>query len=469
MPVVPSSIHSFQDCKTLAQYLRSIQHKNLETRDAQFVAIAFDLDPTDPLAVLQTMVRPGEAHFYLEKPGEQDAIAAFGTVESRTSSGQFRFAEVQEFIQSCEVYTGGISTQRSPRFLCSFTFFADESQSEHDPAPAMAFLPAWQVVRQADQSWAIACITLHAYSKTEDISQRVWQQFQSIQSVKHRVIHFPTAFNPAFHQWQISDVNDFRATVASALDSMRQKRLDKLVLSHAVDVVSPLPFNWIQSLQQLRHSHPDCFIFSTHNGTGKTFIGASPERLIRVQNGRFLTEALAGSAPRGSTPEADADHGDRLLSSQKERHEHQLVADFLCDRLTHLGITPQSATMPQLFKLSNIQHLQTPIWGTVPAHLHPLDLLAELHPTPAVAGMPRDLACAEIRRYEPFGRSRYAAPLGWVDAQGNAEFVVGIRSAELEGNRARLYAGAGIVAGSDPDRELAEVKLKLQALLKALV
>jgi menaquinone-specific isochorismate synthase len=120
-------------------------------------------------------------------------------------------------------------------------------------------------------------------------------------------------------------------------------------------------------------------------------------------------------------------------------------------------------------QLSNIQHLQTPIHASVPAHVHLLDVVAELHPTPAVAGVPREIACDIIRRHERFERSLYAAPIGWVDHQGNGEFAVGIRSALINGQEARLYAGAGIVAGSDPDRELAEIQLKLQALLNALV
>jgi menaquinone-specific isochorismate synthase len=101
--------------------------------------------------------------------------------------------------------------------------------------------------------------------------------------------------------------------------------------------------------------------------------------------------------------------------------------------------------------------------------IHPLDLVAALHPTPAVAGLPRDEAWRQIRRCEPFERSLYAAPLGWIDEQGNCEFVVGIRSALIDGDRARLFAGAGIIAGSQPDKELAEIQLKLQAMLAALV
>jgi menaquinone-specific isochorismate synthase len=182
----------------------------------------------------------------------------------------------------------------------------------------------------------------------------------------------------------------------------------------------------------------------------------------------LITDALAGSAPRGKTFIEDADLAKRLLNSEKENHEHQVVIDFITQRLYHLGIVPQLLA-PQLRQLSNIQHLWTPISAKVPANVNPLEIVAELHPTPAVAGVPRDVACEAINRYENFERGLYAAPLGWVDYQGNSEFIVGIRSALIDSDRARLYAGAGIVAGSDPDKELAEIQLKLQALLKALV
>ena len=133
-----------------------------------------------------------------------------------------------------------------------------------------------------------------------------------------------------------------------------------------------------------------------------------------------------------------------------------------------MGLLPQILS-PRLRQLSNIQHLWTPISAIVPPNIHPLKIVAQLHPTPAVAGTLPDIACNEIRRYESFERGLYAAPLGWLDGEGNCEFIVGIRSALIDGDRARLYAGAGIVAGSDPNKELAEIQLKLQALLKALI
>jgi menaquinone-specific isochorismate synthase len=147
---------------------------------------------------------------------------------------------------------------------------------------------------------------------------------------------------------------------------------------------------------------------------------------------------------------------------------------------------PQLLPTPQLLKLSNIQHLWTPIQAQLDTDIHPLEIVAELHPTPAVAGVPTKIAQEQILALETFDRSLYAAPLGWVDHQGNCEFIVGIRSALIESEKpsghgyvdvqtrpkaykARLYAGAGIVAGSDPNKELAEIQLKLQALLKALL
>ena len=301
----------------------------------------------------------------------------------------------------------------------------------------------------------------------ERTASQIWQKFQTIRAVKHQAIDFATGLNK-FVRKDFSHTNHFRKSVLSALKSIQKNQLHKIVLAHALDVTSPIPFNLVNSLNNLRRLYSNCYIFSTSNGQGQTFIGASPERLVRIHNQRLETDALAGSSPRGRTAIDDAQLGDRLLSSQKETHEHQVVIDFIADHLRELGISPQQLSA-RLLQLPNIQHLHTPIRAIVPPEVHLLDVVAKLHPTPAVAGVPRELACEQIRYYEQFERSLYAAPIGWVDHRGNGEFAVGIRSALLDGCQARLFAGAGIVAGSNPDQELTEVELKLQALLAALV
>ncbi|HIK53651.1 MAG TPA: isochorismate synthase [Synechococcales cyanobacterium M55_K2018_004] len=471
MPVTPYRIHPFQGRKDLYQFLSVFQQKSVEKNRAQIATFCLEIDPIDPLAILQEMARPDQVHFYLEKPFEHEAIAAIGTATSLETSGQQRFAKIQDFLEQCaDQFTtlNFASLLVQPRFFCTFTFF-DETEPEASFPAARVFLPRWQVLQKDNRTTVLANLLLHPNRNLEQATEELWQEFQIIQRVKFAPFQLAHPLHTALKNWQILDSNNFQTVVQSALHCIHQKHLNKLVLAHAIDVVARMPFDWVYSLHHLRQVHPDCYIFSTSNGSNRSFIGASPERLLRVHNQLLETDALAGSFPRGQTTVEDANLAQQLLSSQKERHEHQLVVDFICDRLHQLGLVPQFAPVPVLFPLSNIQHLHTPIRATLPTHLHPLQVLAELHPTPAVAGLPRDVACQEIKRYEGFGRSLYAAPLGWIDLQGNAEFIVGIRSALIDQHRARLYAGAGIVVGSDPQRELAEIKLKFQALLNALV
>ena len=174
------------------------------------------------------------------------------------------------------------------------------------------------------------------------------------------------------------------------------------------------------------------------------------------------------SAPRGDTAAQDQLIADQLLKNPKERYEHQVVVKFIVEQLIELGLNPAFGNSPNVLRLANIQHLHTPIQAVLPDHLKPLNLVKILHPTPAVAGFPSPVASHLIQTTESLDRGLYASPIGWIDANGNSEFVVGIRSALINGRQARLFAGAGIVAQSKPQSELAEVKLKLQALLGAL-
>lgn len=301
--------------------------------------------------------------------------------------------------------------------------------------------------------------------------QVLWTKIEIIQSLAYYSSQ-PTSTSAnsqiKFSKESIANPEKFKSSVKSALKAIETKRFSKIVLADILDVRSATAFNLFKSLHNLRQLHPNCCIFSISNGKGQKFIGASPERLISIHKQQLITDALAGSAPRGKTPQEDAANANLLLNSDKEKHEHSLVIDFITQQLSKLGLLPEILA-PRLRQLSNIQHLWTPIRATVPSNVHPLQIVAQLHPTPAVAGCDRDFACTEIRRYESFERGLYAAPLGWVDASGNCEFIVGIRSALIDGDKARLYAGAGIVAGSDPDKELAEIQLKFQALLKALI
>lgn len=495
MTVTPLRANLFQDCKELYQFLLAFKqtiNKNSSLspilegevegghkEQTRILSISQEISSVDPLAVYGAMLQADQLHFYWQKGAAGEAIAAIDAVVSLKIEGNQRFKHAKKFIHSCVTNTTSAGALNlpfaGPHFFCSFTFFDDYLNQDGDFPSATIFLPRWQVSLKENRVVVVANVAMHTKVNIQDLSESLWRTFHKIKmaGVETREIsslqYMAIDTRQKFIKQDVTDINNFKASVLSALSSIAANEIDKVVLAHALDVKSPIPFQLIPSLNNLRKCHPDCYIFSISNGNGKNFIGASPERLISIHNQELVTDALAGSAARGKTAKSDADFANRLLKSEKERREHRVVIDFITQRLTKLGITPQMLPVPQLLQLSNIQHLWTPIRAKVSTNINPLEIVAQLHPTPAVAGVPTKVACQEIRHYEPFDRSLYAAPLGWIDHQGNSEFIVGIRSALTDGNRARLYAGAGIVAGSTPDKELAEIQLKLQALLTALV
>lgn len=470
MPVLPCRANLFLDYKELYRVLLACQQKC--PRDStQTVSISFEISQVDPLAVLHKVTKPDQLNFYFENRGKGEAIAAIDAVAKLKIEGKGRFLNAQQFIKSCLANTITIKDinqpEAGPHFFCSFTFFDENAQADYPFPAATVFLPLLQVARYRDRCVLIVNLVIDADIDIEIIFQDLWENIQKI-ITSEVSSNRENNWSREFIKQDVTGIDKFKRSVCFSLESIRSNHLNKIVLAHALDVSSSVPFNLFQSLKNLRRLHPDCYIFSTSNGKGQNFIGASPERLISIHNQKLMTDALAGSAPRGKTAAEDANLANCLLISEKEKREHRVVIDFITQHLSQLGIVPQQLPR-RLRQLSNIQHLWTPIQAKVPINVHPLEIVAELHPTPAVAGAARDIACTGIRRYESFERGLYAAPLGWVDYQGNSEFIVGIRSALIDGARARLYAGAGIVAGSDPDKEVAEIQLKFQALLKALV
>jgi len=241
--------------------------------------------------------------------------------------------------------------------------------------------------------------------------------------------------------------------------------LEKVVLAREVVVDADAPFDPVAVLARLRAAYPGCFV--THVDG---FVGASPELLVGRSGDVVRAQPMAGTAPRGGDPASDARLAAGLLASPTYRHEHQVTIDDVHDTLlawcSYVDFEPE----PSVVAVANVQHLATLVEGRLsrPAP-SVLELVAALHPTPAVNGRPRDAARAWIVEHEGIDRGRYAGTVGWVDGAGNGQWAVSVRCAEIEGRRARVFAGNGIVADSDPDVELVETQAKLQALLSALV
>ncbi|MDH4170126.1 MAG: isochorismate synthase [Acidimicrobiia bacterium] len=221
------------------------------------------------------------------------------------------------------------------------------------------------------------------------------------------------------------------------------------------------------TLERLRASYPRCMTFAVTAGR-ETFFAASPERLVSLRYDELRTLALAGSAPRGGDETTDRALAADLLASAKNRSEHAFVVDDVRTKLEDLGYEPQIPGAPEVAKLANIQHLRTPVRAPAGAESEIFRIAGALHPTPAVCGTPTDPAAAWLSANEGFDRGWYAAPVGWVDLAGKGELRVGLRSALADGSGAHLFAGAGVVADSDPVAELDETTVKLKALGRRL-
>jgi len=470
MPVLPCRVNFSLDYKKLYQFLLASQ-QNCPGNCTIIVSISLEVEQIDPLIVLDKITQPNQLSFYFENKERGEAIAAIDAVAEFKLAGKNRFKQAQNFIRSClehaSIFNPINHAFAGPHFFCSFSFFDEILQANYPFPAATVFLPRWQVARQRDRCVLVANLDIEADTNLEVLFQKLLHNIQAITSLE-KIVNKPQKLSQEFLKQDVSSIDFFKQSVIYSSELIKENYLNKIVLAHAIDVKADNTFHLFQCLNNLRKLHPNCYVFSTSNGKGQNFIGASPERLISIHAQHLSTDALAGSISRGKTVAEDAALANRLLNSDKERREHRVVIDFITQRLHQLGIIPQLLPS-RLRRLANIQHLWTPIQAKIPANVHPLEIVAALHPTPAVAGDERNIACAKIRFYESFERGLYAAPLGWVNYKGNSEFIVGIRSALIDGDRARLYAGAGIVAGSDPEQEIAEVQLKLQALLKALV
>ena len=459
--------------EALRAFLAQCQQAAVKKGRAQLVSISLEIEALDPLAVLESIFEPGERHFYVERPADGFAVAGAEAVLSFTSHGAERFADAQRFIDDTLANALAVGPQNAafsgPHFFTAFSFFDDVEAGEPFEAVAI-FVPRWQVALADGRTMAVANLVVDGDSSLDALAERVWRARKKFGAFDYSAPDFeetPPATPTTIRE--VGGEGAYAESVRRAVERIEANEFEKIVLARAKDITASQPLHPLRVLNGLRQRFADCYAFSVANGRGQSFIGASPERLLRVSGGELLTEALAGSIRRGATASEDAALGSALLRSDKDRREHAFVVQSIRRRLEPLGVTLELAATPTLRRLANVQHLHTSVRAPLPEGVRLLDALARLHPTPAVGGKPRAAAVPRIRELESFPRGLYAGVLGWIDARGNGEFFVGLRSALIQGARARLYAGAGIVAGSSPEKEFAETELKFRAMQEALL
>jgi salicylate biosynthesis isochorismate synthase len=433
------------------------------------VSAAVPVEAVDAIA-LHGVSRPLGATLWTQ-PSEGVALVGIGEAWAARQSHQGRFQIVsvawRMLLEGALIDTGG-SAVGGPRALGGFSFDdAPSSSAIWDGFEAACLLlPALLLTTTPAGSWLTASMVV----EPEGIPPGTM-----IGSLHETWAHLATTpvhpSGPARQSLRIArrqpESAAWQDSVARLAGAVGRGRLDKAVLSREVSLQAASDIDITGVLRRLEVSAPESTIFAVSRGP-RTFLGATPERLVSLHGRELRTMAMAGSARRDATPEVDDALAAELLASDKEREEHAVVVAMLREALTPVSAELSIPSAPTVVRLRHVQHLVTPVSGRLRDEADVLTLVERLHPTPAVGGTPRELALELIAEEEPHERGWYAGPLGWVDRQGDGEFVVALRCGVVSGSEATLFAGCGIVADSDPQREWQESSTKLEALGSAL-
>ncbi|MGN6254569.1 MAG: isochorismate synthase [Solirubrobacterales bacterium] len=453
--------------------LRSALAKGVGRRHRTLVSVTREVEVDDPCAVVFASRLASDRWFCWEQPDREFALAGLGVAHEAASRGAGRFADVAE---EC-VRVGrravleeprGLPAGAGPVWLGGFAFDPEGGNTAtwSSLAPASLVLPEVSICRSGERAF----LTVNAFAGPGEDVERLEEGIDARLAGLRLDAPLPLLDpHPTAHA-EIRSARpprEFEAAVAGATDRIEAGEMSKVVLAREVIVGAAAAHDPAALFGALREQFPACFCFCC--GTPEAaFLGASPELLVRRAGAGVSTVALAGSTRRSSDPAVDDHLGEQLLRSDKDRREQRIVAERIVRALRPHAVWVEAAAEPEIVKVANIQHLATPVIAQLAEPHSAIEMAGLLHPTPAVGGEPWPDAAAAIADLEGMDRGWYAAPVGWMDATEDGEFCVALRSALLRDREAHLFAGVGVVAGSDPAAELAETEVKLGALLPVL-
>jgi menaquinone-specific isochorismate synthase len=405
--------------------------------------VAWSVEVGDPGELLSWL--PAGSAFAFLRGGDGlvgwgEAARLPGTSTSR--SGHELADRVAELLAAMTVRDDVRVPGSGPVAIASLTF-------DPDAVGSVVVVPKVVLARRDGRSW-LTLVTPPGGVEVPTLTRRPTAATQPVPAAVDRAV-------PEEFVW--------RGAVETAVARMARGDLEKVVLARAIDVVAEATVDARIVAGRMAQRFPSCFTYVCDG-----LVGASPELLVRRTGRQAESLVLAGTVGRGADEDETARLEESLLGSAKNRHEHRLAVESVMATLAGVAVDVEAEVDPQLLRLANLSHLATHVQAWLP-HDAPsaLALAARLHPTAAVGGTPSPIALDLIRSLEAAPRDRYAGPVGWVDANGDGEFALALRCAQIDGRRARVWAGAGIVAESDPDAEVAETTVKIEAALTALL
>lgn len=410
--------------------------------------------------------------FSWKRPSDGVRLLGRGAACVLEARGASRFQDCAEQARAlfADLHVAGdpAPAEAGPLLVGGFAFRDEPEPAPHwrEFPPARLVLPEFLVAQLGERAFLTVVRPLAEETPISEALNRLRADFANPPATRPKRSQ---TGEPATHEILAEHGHShFCERVADALQQIAGGELEKVVIARSLRVRSPRGFAAEPLLDNLSQTHPTCTTFAVARAES-IFLGASPERLIDVRGDHVETSALAGSAPRGCDPAEDDRLGRALCESKKDQSEHAVVVRALREALAPFCSVLDVPEAPRLLRFDGIQHLETPLVGTLQHATSVLELAGHLHPAPSVGGAPRAAALEWLAREEELDRGWYSGAVGWVDASGCGEFCVALRSGLLVPGEARLFAGAGVVEGSDPDAELRETELKLRALLSPML
>lgn len=422
----------------------------------------------------------GEVQVAHRRAGER--FAAVRRAAARLLAGPG--AEVEGGAGSGAGAAAGAGEDPPPRLYGGFSF-GDLPSGSPEPAdgwrppPARFVLPELELERHGETTVLRATASRLPHQTRNDVEELLQRRLEGLLGALVSGAEAPLEDLPvggsgtgpagsAPRMRPLTESREWSRSVQRVLGRIRRTEVQKVVLARAVEVHFAGAVEPLRILDRLRRANPRAWPFLFETAAGSTVIGAAPELLVAVRDGRFHTMAVAGTAGRGEVPEEDRRLARRLVESEKDGAEHGIGVRELGERLRDLVRDFRVDPAPRVLRLAGVHHLRTDVRGRLPEGMDVLSLVETLHPTAAICGYPREAAGEVLQAEEPVERGWYGGPVGWLDARGDGVFAPALRSAVLRGRVARLHAGAGIVAGSRPSAEWQETGMKLRTVLDAL-
>ena len=458
----------------------AIDPATIDTAAAGLISAGVPIARFDPIGLYAAAVEAGLEAALILRPSDGFALVGIGRAWSFEGSGPGRFldadAATRPLLGRARISRPADVRGLGPVLMVGLGFSGRQPDAAGDWAPfgaASLVLPSLVAVRSGDGSWLTGSVVADGAGAGVAAEAARLDAVWSRVAARAAALAVPDGSQPPPAQAALAIDGEFptpdhwRHVVGLMAGAVGRGRLDKVVFARRVDLSSSQELDVPGALRRLAAAAPESAIYAFRRGDA-TFIGATPERLVRSEGRTYRTAAIAGSCRRGLDPAEDAALAAELLASEKEREEHSVVVRAIRRQLAPLSERIEVAPTPRVMVLRHVQHLATEITGTLRDQAGLIALAQLLHPTPAVGGEPTNLALAMIDENEGFDRGWYAGPIGWLGSGGDGELMVALRCGLVRGSRASLFAGCGIVADSDPAREWDESRIKMRAVATAL-